>query len=98
MWLFPPGSFRQTVMYHGTCRAQIKIFRFITLYFGFGLAYPRKGSWPRGRMEITGALNLELLSGEKRHSISNSEDRPGVPRRHLFYLFRDDCEFCFRSG
>jgi hypothetical protein len=37
MGSIPPGSFRQTVMYHGTRRAQIKIFRFITIYFGFDL-------------------------------------------------------------
>jgi hypothetical protein len=34
----PPGSFRQIVMYHGTRREEIKIFRFITIYFDFDLA------------------------------------------------------------
>jgi hypothetical protein len=33
----PPGSFRPTVMYHGTHLVQIKIFRFITIYFDFDL-------------------------------------------------------------
>jgi hypothetical protein len=65
-------------MYHGTCRAQIKIFRFITIYFGFGLA---QRPWPAthaSRWKFSVRRN-PYCSQEKRHSISNSEDPLDVP-------------------
>jgi hypothetical protein len=66
----PPGPFRQTVMYHGTCRAQIKIFRFITIYFGFDLTLRRWRASHATRWKFPVRWNPHC-SQEKRHSIAN---------------------------
>jgi hypothetical protein len=73
MGVVPPASFRQTVMYHGTCRAQIKIFRFITIYFGFDLAYLRRQA-SRAAGRIFPVRRNPHGSQERRHSIANPQN------------------------